>query len=138
MYLEFFNKKYENPDLNLIKIFEEKNTNKINNIIEINNIFFCSLCEHHMLPFKGHVHIKYLPKNGKILGISKFARIVEHFSSGLQIQERLTSQIAEFIFSKLEPQGVEVIVEAEHLCMTVRGVKSTDSKTKTHVILGNF
>ncbi len=138
MYLEFFNKKYKNPDLNLIKIFEEKNISKINNIIEINNIFFCSLCEHHMLPFKGHVHIKYLPKNGKILGISKFARIVEHFSNGLQIQERFTSQIAEFIFSKLEPQGVEVVVEAEHLCMTIRGIRSINSKTKTHVILGKF
>lgn len=134
MCLELFDNKYSEQDL--VKIFEEKRTE--NNIIEINNISFCSFCEHHLLPFYGTVSIKYLPKNNKILGISKFARIINYFSKKLQLQERLTNQIAEFIYSKISPQAVEVTIEAEHMCMAIRGVKSLGAKTKTTVILGDF
>ena len=118
MCLEFFENKYSEQDL--VKIFDEPGSS--NNIIEINNISFCSFCEHHLLPFYGTVNIKYLPKNNKILGISKFARIINYFSRNFQLQERLTNQIAEFIYSKISPQAIEVTIEAEHMCMTIRGI----------------
>ncbi len=135
MYAELFNQSdFSNHEL--IKIFSEEVSES--GLIEIRDIPFCSLCEHHLLPFKGVVHIKYIPKNGKILGISKFARIVNYFASGLQVQERITNKIAGFIFSSLSPKGVEVTVEAEHLCMTMRGVKAKGSITKTISTYGDL
>ena len=90
------------------------------------------------MPFVGTATIKYIPKNGAILGLSKFSRIVNYFSSKPQMQERLTSEIAEFLFSKLEPKGVKVTLECEHLCMTMRGVKSRGAVTKTEVTIGDI
>lgn len=135
MYEELFNQSCCSEN-ELIKTFKEEALES--SLIEIRDIPFCSLCEHHLLPFKGVAHIKYLPCNGKILGISKFARIVNYFASGLQIQERITNNIAKFIFLNLSPVGVEVILEAEHLCMTVRGVKAKGSITKTISTYGNL
>lgn len=101
------------------------------------DISFSSLCEHHLMPFFGKVAIAYIP-NGKVVGLSKLARTVEVFSKRLQIQERLTRQIAEEIMRVLKPKGVFVACEAEHTCMTCRGVKKAGSKTVTYCALGDF
>lgn len=101
------------------------------------DITFYSLCEHHMLPFYGQVHIAYIP-NEKVVGISKLARCVEVFARRLQIQERMTEQIADAIMTELSPKGVMVMVEAEHMCMTMRGIKKPGSKTVTYAIKGAF
>lgn len=101
------------------------------------DITFSSLCEHHLMPFFGKVAIAYIP-NGKVVGLSKLARTVEVFSKRLQIQERLTRQIAEEIMRVLKPKGVFVACEAEHTCMTCRGVKKAGSKTVTYCALGDF
>ena len=124
------------PD-NIITTFKD-DTYRNNTVIEIENIPVNSICEHHLLPFVGTATIKYIPKNGAILGLSKFLRIVNYFSSKPQMQERLTSEIAEFLFSKLEPKGVKVTLECEHLCMTMRGVKSRGAVTKTEVTIGDI
>lgn len=112
-----------------LKFFEEKSCNS--DIIIVNNIPVYSICEHHLLPFVGKASVLYISKKGKIIGLSKIARIVDCFSKRLQVQERLTTQIAEFIYEKAEVEGVIVKIEAEHLCMTMRGIKATDSKTIT-------
>lgn len=101
------------------------------------DITFYSMCEHHMLPFFGKVHIAYIP-NGKVVGLSKLARTVEVYARRLQIQEQMTSQIADAIVEFLDPKGVMVVVEAEHTCMTMRGVKKPGSKTVTTVTRGQF
>ncbi len=101
------------------------------------DIPFYSVCEHHMLPFYGKVHIAYLPE-GKVVGISKLARTVEVFARRLQIQERLTGQIADAIMESLQPAGVLVMAEAEHMCMTMRGIKKPGSKTMTLALRGAF
>jgi GTP cyclohydrolase IA len=99
------------------------------------DIPFQSLCEHHLLPFHGVAHVGYIPA-GRILGLSKLARVVELFSRGLQVQERLTSQIAAWLEEQLDPKGVGVVLEAEHLCMSLRGVKATGSRTVTSALRG--
>lgn len=99
------------------------------------SIPFSSLCEHHVLPFVGVAHVAYLPGE-RILGLSKLARVVEHFSRGLQVQERLTVQIADWLDDSLSPRGVGVVLEAEHLCMSIRGVRSTGSRTLTSRVTG--
>jgi GTP cyclohydrolase I len=96
---------------------------------------FHSLCQHHMLPFKGVAHVGYLPGE-RILGLSKLARVVELFARGLQVQERLTKQVADWLQERLEPKGVGVVLEAEHLCMTLRGVQSAGSQTVTSALQG--
>jgi GTP cyclohydrolase I len=96
-----------------------------------------SVCEHHLLPFTGVAHVGYLPGE-RILGLSKLARIVEHFAHRPQVQERLTKQIADWLDSKLSPAGVGVVIEAEHLCMTLRGVQAVGSKTVTSTLLGTL
>ena len=101
------------------------------------DISFSSTCEHHLMPFFGKIAIAYIP-DGKVVGISKLARTVEIFSKRLQIQERLTSSIAEEIMRCLKPKGVMVVCEAEHTCMTCRGVKKPGSKTVTYAVAGNF
>jgi GTP cyclohydrolase IA len=101
------------------------------------SIPFHSLCEHHLLPFGGVAHVGYLPA-GRILGLSKLARVVEHFARDLQVQERLTRQIADWLLEHLRPRGVGVVLEAEHLCMTMRGVQAAGSRTVTSALHGTL
>ncbi len=112
-------------------------TEKYDEMVIVKGIDFFSLCEHHLLPFYGRAHVAYIP-HGKILGLSKVPRIVEVFSRRLQVQERLTQQIAETLFEVLEPDGVAVVVEARHLCMMMRGVEMQNSLATTSAMLGSF
>ena len=100
------------------------------------DITFYSTCEHHLLPFYGKAHIAYIPSDNKIIGLSKFARIVDNFAKRPQVQERLTSDIADFLEENLSPKGVAVIVEAEHTCMNIRGAKASGSSTMTSALRG--
>ncbi len=111
-------------------------TEKTEMVLE-KDIVFYSMCEHHMLPFFGKVHIAYIP-DGRIVGLSKLARCVELYAKRLQIQERMTEQIAEAVMEHLSPKGVMVLTEAEHMCMTMRGIKKPGSKTVTYAVKGAF
>lgn len=106
-------------------------------IVIVRDIEFNSLCEHHMLPFLGRAHIAYLPK-GEVIGLSKIPRIVDMFSRRLQIQEKMTRQIADFLNTLLEPRGVAVIIEAVHMCSMIRGVRKHDARMTTSCMLGAF
>ena len=114
-------------------LFEEGHQN----MILVKDIEMYSLCEHHMLPFFGKVHVAYIP-NGKIVGLSKTARLVEVYARRLQVQERMTEQIAQAVWERVEPEGVGVVVEAYHLCMMMRGVQKQNSKTITSAMRGSF
>ena len=114
-------------------VFEEQHAS----MVMVRDIEFYSMCEHHMLPFFGRAHIAYIP-NGKIVGLSKLPRIVEVFARRLQVQERLTEQVAQAIEDVLQPQGVGVVMEAEHLCMMMRGVEKQASSTITSALRGSF
>ena len=107
-------------------------------MVILKDIPFYSICEHHLLPFLGKAHIAYIPRKNKLLGLSKLARIVEMYAKRPQLQERLTSQIADIMIKMLNPLGVLVIIEAEHLCMTMRGVKKPGSRMVTSAIRGIF
>ena len=98
-------------------------------MVTVRDIPLYSMCEHHLLPFIGVAHIAYIPREGRVIGLSKLARIVNAFSRRPQLQERLTAQLADFLEEELQPQGVAVIIEAEHLCMTMRGVRAAGAKT---------
>lgn len=106
-------------------------------MVIVKDISFYSLCEHHMLPFFGKAHVAYIP-NGRIVGLSKIPRLVEAYARRLQVQERLTEQIAAELFSKLKPRGVGVVLEAEHLCVSMRGVKNETAFATTSAMLGLF
>jgi len=114
-------------------LFEEQH----NSMILVRDIELYSLCEHHILPFFGRAHVAYVP-NGKIVGLSKLPRIVEVFARRLQVQERLSDEIADAIMEVLEPHGVGVLIEAVHLCMAMRGVEKQNSRTVTSAVRGNF
>ena len=133
MYAEIFSGLSADPTEHL-KIFHEDQ--KKNELVIVKDIPLYSMCEHHLLPFIGRVDIGYIPKNGKIIGLSKFARIVDCFARRPQVQERLTGQIADFLYEKLDPLGVAVFIEAEHLCMTMRGARAAGSKTHTSALRG--
>ena len=112
-------------------------TEDYSEMIVMKDVDFYSMCEHHMLPFFGKAHIAYLPK-GKIVGISKLARLVDVFARRLQVQERMTTQVAQLLMEKLTPEGVAVVVEAEHLCMRMRGVEKQNSYVVTSAMFGVF
>lgn len=133
MYEEIYKGMDEDASLHLAKTFAVDS----NEIVLEKDITFYSTCEHHMLPFYGKAHIAYLP-NGRVVGLSKLARTVEVFARRLQIQEQMTTQIAEAIMDNLKPQGVMVMVEAEHMCMTMRGVAKPGSRTVTMAARGCF
>jgi GTP cyclohydrolase I len=112
-------------------------TVKVDEMVRVKDIEFFSMCEHHLLPFFGKVHVAYLPKD-KVIGLSKIPRIVNMFARRLQLQERMTQQIAEAVESAISPRGVGVLVEAQHFCMMMRGVEKQHSGTVTSNMLGNF
>ena len=134
MYEEIFGGLHVDPSEHLLKQFSAEHHDEM---VLIKDIPVYSMCEHHLLPFFGVVHIAYIP-NGRVVGLSKLARTVEVFARRPQIQERLTSQIAEAVMDNLHAKGVMVMIEAEHLCMSMRGVKKPGSKTVTFATLGQF
>jgi GTP cyclohydrolase IA len=108
-----------------------------NEMVLVRGIEFASMCEHHLLPFIGHAHVAYVPR-GRVIGLSKVPRIVDVFARRLQIQEQMTRQIADFLMEVLQPHGVGVVVEALHLCASVRGVRKADARMVTSAMCGNF
>ena len=131
---EIFSGINKEADRHLEVIFTEKHEE----MILVKDIPLYSFCEHHLLPFFGKAHVAYIPKEGKVTGLSKLARVVEVYARRLQLQERLTSQIADSIMKVLQPLGVIVVIEAEHMCMTIRGVNKPGSKTITSAVRGIF
>jgi GTP cyclohydrolase I len=123
MYEEIFAGLDSDPH-RLLKVFDEGDNDEM---VVVRDIPMYSMCEHHLLPFIGKAHIAYIPADGKVIGLSKLARIVSDFAKRPQLQERLTSQIADFLEENLSPKGVAVVVEAEHLCMTMRGARAAGS-----------
>ena len=134
MYAELTAGMRENPSEHIVPL----SGNKHDEMVIVKDISIASLCEHHLAPFVGKCHIAYIPRHGNILGVSKLARLAETFARRLQLQERLTSEIANTLFELLDPLGVMVVIEAEHTCMTLRGVKKPGAMTVTSAVLGGF
>ena len=132
---EYLSKGYSQDIKQLINgaIFNEE----YDQMVAVKDIEFYSMCEHHLLPFFGHAHIAYIP-NGKIIGLSKIPRILDMFSRRLQVQERMTQEVANMLNEALEPKGVAVIIEAQHMCMQMRGVEKRQSYMSTSAMLGIF
>lgn len=135
MYGEVFSGLHEDPRKHLQIFFEEEEHREL---VLVKDIPFYSMCEHHLVPFFGHAHVGYLPKEGRLTGLSKLARVVETLARRPQLQERLTTSIADSLVDTLDPYGVIVVIEAEHMCMTMRGVKKAGSKTITSAVRGRF
>jgi GTP cyclohydrolase IA len=135
MYDELFAGMHEDPAEHLQVTFDEAH----GEMVLVRDIPFSSLCEHHLVPFIGRAHVAYIPgRDGRITGLSKLARVVDGYARRLQVQERMTSQIADDIQRVLEPRGALVVLEAEHLCMTMRGVKKSGALTVTSAVRGIF
>jgi len=134
MYEEIFSGISLNPEKELEVILDQKH----NEIILLKNIPLYSVCEHHLIPFIGKANIAYIPNQGRVTGLSKLARVVDVLSKRPQVQERLTTQIAEIIMRKLKPKGCMVVIEAEHLCLSMRGVKKAGTLTVTSAVRGIF
>jgi GTP cyclohydrolase IA len=134
MYEEIFWGMTKDPAKELEVVLDQKH----NEIVLLKDIPLYSMCEHHLLPFIGKAHVAYIPKKGRVTGLSKLVRVVEILSRRPQVQERLTTQIADIIMSKLKPQGCMVVIEAEHLCMSMRGIKKPGTLTVTSAVRGIF
>ncbi|HEV2829065.1 MAG TPA: GTP cyclohydrolase I FolE [Pyrinomonadaceae bacterium] len=134
MYAELTSGMREDPNEHVVPLPGDKH----DEMVIVKDISIASMCEHHLAPFVGKCHIAYIPREGRILGISKLARLAETFSRRLQLQERLTTDIANTLFAGLKPIGVMVVIEAAHTCMTLRGVRKADAKTITSAVLGGF
>ena len=133
MYEEIFGGLEDDPTRHL-KLFDESSEE----MVVVRDIPLYSMCEHHLIPFLGKAHIAYIPSDGRVIGLSKLARIVDFFARRPQLQERLTSQVADFLYENLQPMGVAVVIEAEHLCMTMRGARASGAKTMTSALRGTM
>ena len=134
MYEEILAGVHVDPEKELEVLLDHKHEE----IVLLKDIPLYSICEHHFLPFIGRAHVAYIPKGGRVTGLSKIARVVEVLSKRLQVQERLTTQIAQVIMQRLKPLGVMVVIEAEHLCMSMRGINRPGIKTVTSAVRGMF
>lgn len=135
MYAEVFAGLNEDPSKHLQVQFSVEEQEEM---VVVKDIAVYSMCEHHLIPFHGKAHVAYVPRKGKVTGLSKLARVVQGFARRPQLQERLTSQIADAIVGELDPLGVLVVIEAEHMCMTMRGVKKAGAQTVTSAVRGIF
>lgn len=134
MYSELFSGLHRDPKDELEVYFNEDHEE----MVLVRDIPFYSMCEHHLLPFMGRAHVAYIPRNGRLTGLSKLARVVETVSKRPQLQERITSEIADTIMEVLNPHGVAVVIEAEHMCMSMRGVRKPGAITVTSAVRGIF
>lgn len=134
MYAEIF----EGLDIDPGKYFDVVFGEAHEELVLVKDIPFYSVCEHHLVPFYGHAHVAYIPREGKVTGLSKLARAVEAVARRPQLQERITATVADTIVEKLNPHGVVVVIEAEHMCMTMRGVRKPGAKTVTSAVRGCF
>ncbi|HFU9808673.1 TPA: GTP cyclohydrolase I FolE [Streptococcus agalactiae] len=134
MYIEMFSGLNQDPKEQFTAVFSENHEE----VVIVKDIPFYSMCEHHLVPFYGKAHIAYLPNDGRVTGLSKLARAVEAASKRPQLQERLTAQVAQALEDALAPKGIFVMIEAEHMCMTMRGIKKLGSKTITTVARGLY
>ncbi|WFD12113.1 GTP cyclohydrolase I FolE [Tepidibacter hydrothermalis] len=135
MYEEIYSGLNEDPKKHLELFFQDENHEEL---VLVKDIPFYSTCEHHLVPFHGKAHVGYIPRGGRLTGLSKLARVVETAAKRPQLQERITKTVADAIVDVLDPYGVIVVVEAEHMCMTMRGVKKPGSKTITSAVRGIF
>ena len=134
LYAEIFSGIDQDPMEYLVPVDGESHEE----MVLIKDIPLYSVCEHHLLPFAGMAHVAYIPEGGRIVGLSKIVRVLETFASRPQVQERLTTQVAESIMKGLSPKGVMVVIEAEHMCMSMRGVRKPNSTTVTSAVRGSF